>query len=107
MTRKANQRNKLGSEVANQAQYPQTDADVEDNYLAKKRQKQVSKKLLHLQTTRMLEILNHRAGESDQKRLEYSLKSMNHGQAAATRRTSRSDSMLNEIEELYHQGSNS
>jgi len=55
----------------------------------------------------MLEILNHRPGESDQKRLEYSLKSMNNGQVAASRRMSRSDSMLNELEELYHQGSNS
>ena len=73
LDKKAAQRARMGSEVPDYVNNPMTNVDFEEKYESEKRNKQAVKKLIHLKTTRMLEIIGYTTTESDVRRLEYAI----------------------------------
>ena len=73
LDKKAQQRARMGSEVGEFVLNPQTNVDFEEKYEAMKRNKLAVRKLIHLKTSRMLDILGYTTTESDVKRLEYAI----------------------------------
>ena len=63
----------MGDEVSDYVSNPMTCVDFEEKYESEKRNKLAVKKLIHLKTTRMLEIIGYTTTESDVRRLEYAI----------------------------------
>ena len=71
--KKAAQRARMGSEVMEYVDDPKTNVDFEEKYEAEKRNKHAVRKLIHLKTARMLDIIGYTTTESDVRRLEYAI----------------------------------
>ena len=75
LARKAEERAKLGSDVAMYVADPQTNQDFEQRVKGQKRLKHAVRKLVNLNTSRMLHILGYTTTEKDVRRLDYAMKS--------------------------------
>ena len=75
LEKKAEEKAKLGSDVAMYVADPLTNADFEDRYKSTKRLKYAVRKLVNLRSKRMLDILGYTTTEKDARRLDYAIKS--------------------------------
>lgn len=75
LERKAEEKAKLGSDIAMYVADPLTNADFEDRYKGEKRLKLAVRRLVNLRTKRMLDILGYTTTEKDARRLDYAIKS--------------------------------
>ena len=75
LERKAEEKARLGSDVAIYVSDPLTNADFEDRYKSEKRYKLAVRRLVNLRTKRMLDILGYTTTEKDARRLDYAIKS--------------------------------
>ena len=73
--KKADMRARLGSDVELYVDDPMTNVDFEDRYKSEKRLKHAVRKLINLNTTRMLDVLGYSTTEKDVRRLDYAIKS--------------------------------
>ena len=74
LDKKAAQRARMGSEVPDYVDDPKTNVDLEEKQESDKRSnRRAVRKLIHLKTARMLEIIGYSTTESDVKRLEYAI----------------------------------
>jgi len=73
--KKAEEKAKLGSDVALIADDPMTNADFEERYKKDKLLKHAVRKLVNLKTRRMLDVLGYTTTEKDVRRLDYAIKS--------------------------------
>lgn len=72
--RKSKERAKLGSVVVAYVENPKTNADFKDHYKSERRLKLAVRKLINMQTNRMLDILGYTSKEKDAKKLEYAIR---------------------------------
>ena len=75
LDRRAEERAKLGDDVAMYVADPRTNQDFENVYKSEKRLKHAVRKLVNMRTSRMLEILGYTTTEKDARRLDYAIKS--------------------------------
>ena len=59
MERRADEKAGLGEDVVDYVKQPMTNADLEDRYKSDKRLKHAVRKLVNLNTSRMLEVLGY------------------------------------------------
>ena len=76
MDKKRAERAKLGEEVYNYVTDPETNVDIEDRDRSHKRLKHAVRKLVNLNTNRMMDVLGYQTTEKDARRLEYAIKSL-------------------------------
>ncbi len=86
MERRADEKAGLGEDVIDYVSKPMTNADLEDRYKSDKRLKHAVRKLVNLNTSRMLEVLGYQTTEKDVRRLDYSIKQFGSENASLQRK---------------------
>lgn len=76
LERRKEEREKLGSDVAMYVNDPMTNVEIEEKDKGARRMKHAIRKLVNLNSARMLKILGYTTTEKDARRLEYSIKSI-------------------------------